>query len=86
MVIFQKQVPKDFHGRFFSFRNMIDSVIFQIVLLSTGMMLDLVGLRGLGLVFGIISLSLTITFYSIQRKRVLLCMLINYKQKELSNL
>ncbi len=36
MVIFQNQVPKEYHGRFFSFRNMIDSVIFQVVLLSTG--------------------------------------------------
>lgn len=69
MVIFQKQVPKDFHGRFFSFRNMIDSVIFQVVLLSTGMMLDLVGLSGLGLVFGIISLSLTITFLFYSKKK-----------------
>lgn len=69
MVIFQKQVPKDFHGRFFSFRNMIDSVIFQIVLLSTGMMLDLIGLSGMGLVFGIISLSLTISFLLYSRKK-----------------
>jgi len=69
MVIFQKQVPKEFHGRFFSFRNMIDSVIFQVVLLSTGMMLDLVGLSGLGLVFGIISLSLTITFLLYSKKK-----------------
>ena len=69
MVIFQKQVPKDFHGRFFSFRNMIDSVIFQVVLLSTGMMLDLIGLSGMGLVFGIISLSLTISFLLYSRKK-----------------
>jgi len=69
MVIFQKQVPKDFHGRFFSFRNMIDSVIFQFVLLSTGMMLDLIGLSGMGLVFGIISLSLTISFLLYSRKK-----------------
>ena len=52
----------------FSFRNMIDSVVFQIVLLSTGMMLDLIGLNGMGLVFGIISLSLTTTFCFSQRK------------------
>lgn len=69
MVIFQKQVPKDFHGRFFSFRNMIDSVIFQIVLLSTGMMLDLIGLSGMGLVFGIISLSLTISFFTLFKEK-----------------
>lgn len=69
MVIFQKQVPKDFHGRFFSFRNMIDSVIFQVVLLSTGMMLDLIGLSGMGLVFGVISLSLTISFLLYSKKK-----------------
>ncbi|MGE7913630.1 MFS transporter [Lysinibacillus xylanilyticus] len=69
MVIFQKQVPKDFHGRFFSFRNMIDSVIFQVVLLSTGMMLDLMGLSGMGLVFGVISLSLTISFLLYSKKK-----------------
>ncbi|MFS0815726.1 MFS transporter [Lysinibacillus sp. 1P01SD] len=69
MVIFQKQVPKQFHGRFFSFRNMIDSVVFQIVLLSTGMMLDLIGLNGMGLVFGIISLSLTTTFLFYSKKK-----------------
>jgi len=69
MVIFQKQVPKQFHGRFFSFRNMIDSVVFQIVLLSTGMMLDVIGLSGMGLVFGIISLSLTTTFLFYAKKK-----------------
>jgi len=69
MVIFQKQVPKQFHGRFFSFRNMIDSVVFQVVLLSTGMMLDLIGLSGMGLVFGIISLSLTTTFLLYSKKK-----------------
>ncbi|TKI70684.1 MFS transporter [Lysinibacillus mangiferihumi] len=69
MVIFQKQVPKEYHGRFFSFRNMIDSVVFQIVLLSTGMMLDLIGLSGMGIVFGMISLSLTVTFFLFSKKR-----------------
>ena len=61
----------------FSFRNMIDSVVFQIVLLSTGMMLDLIGLSGMGLVFGIISLSLTATFLFYSKKRKSLCMHIN---------
>lgn len=69
MVIFQKQVPKEYHGRFFSFRNMIDSVVFQIVLLSTGMMLDLIGLSGMGIVFSMISLSLTVTFFLFSKKR-----------------
>ncbi|CAM5691098.1 MFS transporter OS=Lysinibacillus sphaericus OX=1421 GN=LS41612_09920 PE=4 SV=1 [Lysinibacillus sphaericus] len=49
--------------------NMIDSVVFQIVLLSTGMMLDLIGLSGMGIVFGMISLSLTVTFFLFSKKR-----------------
>ncbi|MFJ7666286.1 MFS transporter [Lysinibacillus sp. NPDC097195] len=69
MVIFQKQVPKEYYGRFFSFRNMIDSVVFQVVLLSTGMMLDFIGLNGMGLVFGIISLSLTVSFLFFSKKK-----------------
>jgi len=69
MVIFQKQVPKEYYGRFFSFRNMIDSVVFQVVLLSTGMMLDLIGLNGMGLIFGIISLSLTVSFLFFSKKK-----------------
>ncbi|MDQ0414025.1 hypothetical protein [Mesobacillus stamsii] len=38
--IFQTRVPKDFHGRFFSFRNMMDRFIFQAVLPLTGFLLD----------------------------------------------
>ena len=36
MVIFQKQMPKEYHGRFFSFRNMLERVMFQVVLLTAG--------------------------------------------------
>jgi len=48
---------------------MIDSVVFQVVLLSTGMMLDLIGLSGMGLIFGIISLGLTTTFLLYSKKK-----------------
>ncbi|MFC6040031.1 MFS transporter [Paenisporosarcina macmurdoensis] len=68
MTIFQKQMPKAFHGRFFSFRNMLERVIFQIVLLATGALLDLIGLQWMVVVFGVISLSLT-TIFLIQMKR-----------------
>lgn len=68
MVIFQKQMPKEFHGRFFSFRNMLERVMFQIVLLSTGAFLDLVGLQTMVIIFGMISLSMTAIFF-IQMKR-----------------
>jgi MFS transporter, DHA3 family, macrolide efflux protein len=68
MTIFQKQMPKAFHGRFFSFRNMLERVIFQVVLLATGALLDLIGLQWMVVVFGILSLSLT-TIFLIQMKQ-----------------
>lgn len=61
--IFQTKVPKEFHGRFFSFRNMLDRIMFQVVLLGTGFLLDLVGLQYMVVIFGIISAGLTSAFY-----------------------
>lgn len=69
MTIFQRQVPKAYHGRFFSFRNMIDQVLFQIVLLSTGALLDVVGLKCMGVIFGIFSLSLSSYFLFVMRAK-----------------
>ncbi len=66
--IFQTRVPKEYHGRFFSFRNMLDRIIFQAVLLLTGLMLDLIGLQAMAIVFGVVSLTITITFFSKYRR------------------
>ncbi|MGD6804641.1 MFS transporter [Rossellomorea aquimaris] len=66
--IFQTRIPKDFHGRFFSFRNMLDRLIFQVVLLMTGLFLDIMGLQYMTLMFGIISLAATALFYSKYRQ------------------
>ncbi|QUW22348.1 MFS transporter [Sporosarcina sp. Marseille-Q4063] len=68
MVIFQKQMPKEYHGRFFSFRNMLERVMFQVVLLTAGAFLDIMGLQLMVVVFGVISLSLTALFF-VQMKR-----------------
>ena len=68
MVIFQKQMPKEYHGRFFSFRNMLERVMFQVVLLTAGAFLDIIGLQFMVIVFGMISLSLTALFF-VQMKR-----------------
>lgn len=68
MVIFQKQMPKAYHGRFFSFRNMLERVMFQVVLLTAGAFLDIIGLQSMVVIFGVISLSLTALFF-IQMKR-----------------
>lgn len=66
--IFQTRIPKEFHGRFFSFRNMLDRLIFQVVLLLTGLLLDLVGLQMMTVLFGFLSLMMTGLFYSRYRQ------------------
>lgn len=68
VTIFQTKMPKEFHGRFFSFRNMVDRVMFQVVLLSTGMLLDLVGLKIMVLIFGTIGVCTTSTLFFYYRK------------------
>ncbi|PFP31378.1 MFS transporter [Bacillus sp. AFS073361] len=62
--IFQTKIPKEFHGRFFSFRNMLDRVTFQIVLLISGFLLDLIGLKLMCVLFGGISIIMTTLFYT----------------------
>lgn len=62
MTIFQRQMPKEYHGRFFSFRTMIDQTLMQVVLIMTGALLDLVGLQLMGLMFGLFSLTLSLSF------------------------
>ncbi|CCW05222.1 MFS transporter [Bacillus thuringiensis] len=54
--IFQTKVEKSYHGRLFSFRNMFERVMFQIVLLGTGFFLDTIGLQYMVLIFGVVSL------------------------------
>jgi len=66
--IFQTRVPKEFHGRFFSFRNMLDRITFQVVLILTGFLLDAVGLQVMCVLYGFISIVLTAIFYMKFRK------------------
>ncbi|MEH7176951.1 MFS transporter [Neobacillus vireti] len=68
--IFQTSVPKDFHGRFFSFRNMLDRVAFQIVLLITGFLLDFIGLQLMCVLFGGLTIMTTLLFY-VKNKQIL---------------
>ncbi|MBM7704545.1 MFS transporter [Metabacillus iocasae] len=66
--IFQTKVPKEFHGRFFSFRNMLDRLIFQVVLLVTGFLLDVIGLQLMTVLFGSLSIVMTTLFYTKYRQ------------------
>lgn len=67
--IFQTNIPKQYHGRFFSFKNMLDRVMFQIVLLGTGLLLDTIGLSYMVVVFGTISLALVLYFFTKEVKK-----------------
>lgn len=57
--LFQKKVPSEYHGRFFSFRNMMDRVLFQAVLVGTGFFLDTIGFQYMVILFGSLSLLLS---------------------------
>ncbi|MCT8139404.1 MFS transporter [Anaerobacillus sp. CMMVII] len=78
--IFQTKVPKEFHGRFFSFRSMLDRVMFQVVLLATGLFLDTLGFRNMVLVFGTVSLVL-VTFFAIKHYKAPLREVVEQEQK-----
>ncbi|GGE60454.1 MFS transporter [Priestia taiwanensis] len=67
--IFQTKIPKEYHGRLFSFRSMFDRVMFQIVLLGTGLALDTLGLQYMVLIFGVISL-LIIFVSGLKQKKI----------------
>jgi DHA3 family macrolide efflux protein-like MFS transporter len=62
--IFQTRVPKDYHGRFFSFRNMLDRITFQFVLIISGFLLDFIGLQLMCVLFGALSIITTTVFYT----------------------
>ncbi|WP_261132322.1 MFS transporter [Bacillus sp. Marseille-Q3570] len=53
--IFQTEVPSDYHGRFFSIKGMVDNIIFQALMLLTGLFLDTIGFKYMVIGFGAIS-------------------------------
>lgn len=56
--LFQKEVAPEMHGRFFSLRGMLDRLLFQVVLVATGILLDAVGFRAMEAILAVCSLSL----------------------------
>lgn len=71
--LFQTSIDKSYHGRLFSFRSMYERVMFQVVLLSTGLFLDTIGLQYMVLIFGAVSLIIISKLYVNEKK---------YKQAE----
>jgi MFS transporter, DHA3 family, macrolide efflux protein len=66
--LFQKEVEPDMHGRFFSLRGMIDRLLFQVVLVATGILLDAVGFRTMEALLALCSFSL-VGYYTLKQIR-----------------
>lgn len=67
--IFQKRLAPDTQGRFFSFKGMMDRVLFQIALLTTGACLDLIGASWYMILLGFITLITGIVSYFYVRQK-----------------
>ncbi|WP_137790308.1 MFS transporter [Bacillus sp. E(2018)] len=61
--IFQTDVPSDYHGRFFSIKGMVDNIIFQVLMLLTGLFLDTIGFHKMVIGFGISSFLIAFVIY-----------------------
>lgn len=69
--LFQIKVPNDVQGRFFSFRGMLDRVMFQFALLATGASLDWFGISNYLVLLAIVTLlSGVLTLVIAKRKAV----------------
>jgi DHA3 family macrolide efflux protein-like MFS transporter len=58
--IHQMEVPRDYHGRFFAFKRMVESIIYQALMMLTGLFLDTIGFHTMVVVFGMTSVLLVI--------------------------
>jgi MFS transporter, DHA3 family, macrolide efflux protein len=58
--IFQTDIPSDYHGRFFSIKGMVDNILFQALMLLTGLFLDTIGFQYMVIAFGIASFCIAI--------------------------
>ncbi|MDM5198176.1 MFS transporter [Fictibacillus enclensis] len=70
--IFQTDIPAEYHGRFFSIKGMTDNIIFQILMLLTGLFLDTIGFEKMVITFGVCSFiiaSLIFLQYRIREKQ-----------------
>ncbi|OZM56216.1 hypothetical protein CIB95_12375 [Lottiidibacillus patelloidae] len=53
--IFQTEIESEYHGRFFSMKGMLENILFQVLMLLTGLFLDTIGFKVMVLIFGTIS-------------------------------
>lgn len=57
---FQKEIPRNTHGRFFSFKMTMETTMFLLLMMVTGLFLDTIGFFKTVLVMGLTSLSVLI--------------------------
>lgn len=57
--IYQTGIPSQYHGRFFSIKGMVDNILFQILMLLTGLFLDTIGFEKMVIGFGVASFIIT---------------------------
>lgn len=58
----QENVPKEFHGRFFAFKGMLERTIMQIAMVIIGLSLDIWGFSNVTLMISLSSLSIILLF------------------------
>jgi MFS transporter, DHA3 family, macrolide efflux protein len=54
--IFQTEIDSEYHGRFFSMKGMVENILFQVLMLLTGLCLDTIGFKVMVVIFGTISI------------------------------
>ena len=59
----QQKVPSDIHGRFFSFKTMIDRTIMQLCLVIIGFLLDQIGYKSLMMLLGLCTFTLVFSIF-----------------------
>ncbi|WP_102691570.1 MFS transporter [Rummeliibacillus pycnus] len=58
----QETVPKEYHGRFFAFKGMIERTIMQVAMVTIGLLLDVLGFNKVVITFGSFSFILVLIF------------------------
>lgn len=69
--LFQIKVPSEAHGRFFSFRGMLDRVMFQIALLATGACLDWFGISAYLMALAAVTVAVGILTLLIAKRKAM---------------
>jgi MFS transporter, DHA3 family, macrolide efflux protein len=67
--IFQTEIDSEYHGRFFSMKGMLENILFQVLMLLTGLFLDTIGFKLMVIIFGVISLLYVFIVYVTKIKR-----------------